>query len=300
MYFSKFHFLRAPLYLSQKFFQHTLFDKSILLLIFFFLLLHSSPANSDTLSENIKKGDQYFLSYDKNLGNLTKAIEHYRKATEENNPAVRYEAYWKMANTYMTSGDIEKYKSKRIEYYQNGKDAAWEGIMVNPDMPDNHFWYFANLAKLSKLKGKMSLIFAVSKMKKHINLALKNDPDFVYAINGKAILLQDLPSYAGGNLKKSEEMFKKAIELQPNLSSPHLHLAELYIKTGREKEAREQLKKILGLKNPTWKANWIVRYKPTAERLLDKLNNQLSLRSDPRPPNLSIKETFHINGEDLD
>ncbi len=259
--------LLSNIYLNTGFF--------LIILLPFFCF---SYAISLPLSDYILRGDQYFLSYHKDFANLKKALEQYEKATNESDAEIAYEAYWKISNVYMTMGDLEDEKAKRIDLYKLGKNAAWAGIKLNPGKADNHFWYFANLGKVSKLKGKISLLFALSEMKKHVNLALESDPNFIYAVNGQAILLQDIPRYLGGDIKKSESLFKKAIELDPNLSSPYWHLATLYEEEGREEEAIIQLNKLINLKKPTWYPNWEIKYKPWAEKLLDELKKKVTIQ----------------------
>jgi tetratricopeptide (TPR) repeat protein len=245
----------------------------VLMLLLLIPVIVAASSSSDLL----RQGDVFYEDYDKDAGNLDRAIEHYKMVIEKGEKDAIYDAYWKTATVYWTLGKISQKPEEGLDHYLKGSEAALKGMDIYPNRPESHFWYFACLGKISELKGKANTLIALSKLRKHINRALEIDPDYVFAVYGKAILLKKIPSYLGGDLKKSETLFKRVIELDPNFSNPYIELAKLYIEENREVEAKTLLVKVINMENPSWEANWNVFNRPAAKRLLGNIEHKVRL-----------------------
>ncbi len=245
----------------------------IILLLVLFPVMALASSSSDLL----RQGDMFYKDYDKDTGNLDRAIKHYKMVIDKDEKDATYDAYWKTATVYWTLGKISQKSEEGLDHFMKGSEAALKGMAIYPDRPESHFWYFACLGKISELKGKANKLIALSKLRKHINRALEIDPDYIFAVYGKAILLKKTPSYLGGDLKKSETLFKRVIKLDPNFSNSYIELAKLYIEENREVEARTLLVKVINMESPSWEANWSVFNRPAAKRLLGNIEHHVRL-----------------------
>src|SRR5690349_6170815 len=68
-----------------------------------------------------------------------------------------------------------------------------------------------------------------------------------------------LPRIAGGDAARAEEHFKKGLAIDPRFTVLRVDLARLYIATGRNGEARQELTRVLDERAPRIMADWTVR-----------------------------------------
>jgi tetratricopeptide (TPR) repeat protein len=66
-------------------------------------------------------------------------------------------------------------------------------------------------------------------------------------LESKSLMYLGIASKQRGQYEVSENQFKDSLALNPKNITPDLHLAEIYIRTGRETEARMEVERIIGL-----------------------------------------------------
>ena len=81
----------------------------------------------------------------------------------------------------------------------------------------------------------------------------------------------EVPALLGGDLAKSEEFFRKGIELDARYTMLRVGLGKTLIKLGRSDEARKELTAVVEEKAPRNLADWTMKDVPEAKRLLAEI-----------------------------
>jgi Tfp pilus assembly protein PilF len=104
--------------------------------------------------------------------------------------------------------------------------------------------------------------------------ALALDPGYApaYALGGS--IYYEVPGYAGGDLDRSEAMFRKGLELDPRDTNMRLGLARTLLKKGRTADARRELETVLGEKAPSNPADWVIKDVPQAKAILAEIKGR--------------------------
>ena len=84
----------------------------------------------------------------------------------------------------------------------------------------------------------------------------------------------EVPGLFGGDLDKSEEMFRKGLELDPKYTGLRVGLAKTLVKKKRVDEARRELRAVLDEKEPRNLADWTLKDSKQARELLDSLKDR--------------------------
>ena len=110
------------------------------------------------------------------------------------------------------------------------------------------YWYATNLGKWAKKEGFAVLLGQKDKVKAIMERCLALDPNFFYGAPDRyfGAFYAIAPSFAGGDLTKSAEHFKKSLEIAPNYIGTRVLMAEnLAPKTQDPAMFDEQLKLVL-------------------------------------------------------
>ncbi|MBI4971244.1 MAG: hypothetical protein HZC17_05340 [Candidatus Omnitrophica bacterium] len=100
-----------------------------------------------------------------------------------------------------------------------------------------------------KINGMASGMKNGPKAKRLLEKALRLEPNNARVLAAYGRMFVFNPSFAGGNLEKAEETYKKVIELDPKLTSGYIMLARTYFKKNKLKETGIYLHKALEM-NP--------------------------------------------------
>ena len=111
-------------------------------------------------------------------------------------------------------------------------------------------------------------------VKEAMQTALALDPGYApaYALGGS--IYSEVPGYAGGDLDRSEAMFRKGLELDPRYTNMRLGLARTLLKKGRTADARRELEAVLGEKAPSNPADWVIKDVPQAKAILAEIKGR--------------------------
>ena len=84
----------------------------------------------------------------------------------------------------------------------------------------------------------------------------------------------ETPGMFGGDVPRAEGYLRKALSLDPHFTRARVELARCLIEEGKYDEAREQLKGVIDERQPSYVADWVMRHRPTAERLLAEIRSK--------------------------
>ncbi len=94
----------------------------------------------------------------------------------------------------------------------------------------------------------------------------------VYSLAGS--VYYEVPGLLGGDLDKSEEMFRKGVELDPKFTGMRVGLAKTLIRKGRIVQARRELEAVLAEKEPRNPADWTLKDSTEAPALLESIKGK--------------------------
>ncbi|HHE04654.1 MAG TPA: hypothetical protein ENL19_01170, partial [candidate division WOR-3 bacterium] len=158
------------------------------------------------------------------------------------------EVLWRLSFFCYEIGSTKKDKHEKMEWYEKGKEYGKEAIEANPNNPQAHYWYAANMGSIGKLQGVVHSLFMVGDLKKEANRVLELNPKHAGAHIILGEIYKSLPGFAGGNKNKAAEEFQKAIENDSLYTASYTRLADTYIGMKKYREARKILNKMLALK----------------------------------------------------
>src|SRR5438105_1115317 len=90
-----------------------------------------------------------------------------------------------------------------------------------------------------------------------------------YALGGT--IYYEVPGFAGGDLDRSEALFRKGLEIDPHYTNMRLGLARTRLKKGRGADAKRELEAVLEEKAPFNLADWTMKDVPAAKALLARI-----------------------------
>jgi tetratricopeptide (TPR) repeat protein len=172
-------------------------------------------------------------------------------------------------------GDVRaKTTEERLEAYDRGRQAGKRAAELAPKNALAHFWYGTNSGRWGQTKGIMRSLFLLPTVKEEMQAALDLDPKLVPAYSLAGQVYAEVPGLFGGDLDKSEEMFRKGLDLDPKFTGLRVALAKTLIKKKRYDEARRQLQSVLDEKAPRNLADWTMKDVKEARKILDSLKGK--------------------------
>jgi tetratricopeptide (TPR) repeat protein len=159
----------------------------------------------------------------------------------------------------------------KLASYERGRDVAKRAIELAPRNPDAHLWYAANLGRWAITRGKLRAAFLVSTLKDEIDTILQLDPNHVPGLSLAGSFYFEAPGMFGGDVARAEGYLRRALGLDPHFTRARLELARCLIYQGRHAEARAELQRVVDEPRPSYPADWVVRHRPVAQRLLAEI-----------------------------
>jgi tetratricopeptide (TPR) repeat protein len=159
----------------------------------------------------------------------------------------------------------------KLASYERGRDVARQAIGLAPRSPDAHLWYAANLGRWAITKGKLRAVFLLSTLRAEVETVLALDPDHVPGLTLAGSFFLETPGWLGGDVERAAGHLRRALALDPHFTRARIELARCLIEQRRYPEAREALQRVIDERQPTYVADWVVRHRPTAERLLAEI-----------------------------
>ncbi len=180
----------------------------------------------------------------------------------------------KLSGLYLDMGeDLLTDKDKKIAAFEEGAALAKRALEIQEADVEAHYVYAANLGSRADLKGIAASLVALDDIKQHLNRALQLKKDHVPTLHMAGMILEELPSFMGGNKSVGLSYVKRAVELDPAYSHARLDLAKMYLKRKDQDAAKRELATVVALEHPSDPYAWANRYRPEAEKLLRDLNH---------------------------
>lgn len=211
-----------------------------------------SQASSTNISDAMASAESLF-SERADVSKLREAVNTLAKARNPNQR--NYNIEWKFAKYSYFLGKTEQVEKDAIATFEKGKDAGRIASRVDPQKPDGHFWYGANLGELARISPVTVGIKSVDDIRESMDAVIAIDPSYQ---NGSAFdalgqLEMATRTLKNGTTAKAIEYYQKGLELSPDNANIRLHLAEALISAKKETEARAQLNALFSLKpNPEY------------------------------------------------
>jgi tetratricopeptide (TPR) repeat protein len=206
----------------------------------------ASPVNAVSTAEIVAQAEALFRER-QNTAKLREAVALLGKAR---NPDKRdYEIEWQFARFNYFLGKQTENEKEAAEAFEKCKQAGRIAARIEPNKPEGHFWFAANLGEQAKESPVTVGIKSVDDIREAMNKVIELQPDYQGASAYDALAQIELTTgLFGGKAEKAIEYLEKALELEKQNAYIYLHLAEAYLATGRRAEAKKHLQHILQMK----------------------------------------------------
>ncbi len=210
----------------------------------------SGPTVSPEVIASSLTASEALFKQREDVAKLREAITTLRKARDYKNR--NFEVEWKFAKFNYFLGKQSTDDKESNTAFEEGRDAAKIASTLEPQKPEGHFWFGANLGELSRKNmitvGIKSLPDVRAAMERVVDLQPGYQNSSAYDVLGQIELESRM---IGGKPEKAVEILEKALETEKDNMNIHLHLAEAYLALKKEGEAKKQLDKVLAMKpNP--------------------------------------------------
>jgi tetratricopeptide (TPR) repeat protein len=180
-----------------------------------------------------------------------------------------------LAQIAFLAGDIRATTAEdKLAAYEQGRQAARRAAELAPRNARAHFWYATNAGRWGQTKGVLRSLFLLPEVKRGMETALELDPRFPPAYVLAGTVYYEVPGLFGGDLEKSEALFRRGLEVDPRFTGLRLGLARTLIERGRIAEARRELEAVLGEKAPANLADRTLKDAPQVRGLLASLEGR--------------------------
>jgi tetratricopeptide (TPR) repeat protein len=177
-----------------------------------------------------------------------------------------------LSRTYFLLGDVRATTAdEKLAAYARGRELGQRAVELAPRSEEAHVWYAINTGRWGQTKGVMRSLFLLPTVREELDIIFSLNPRSVrgHALAGNVFF--EVPGLLGGDRKKAEEHYRKALEIDPRFSVVRVDLARLLIASGRQAEARRQLTRVIGETAPSDPAGWAVKDLPRARQLLESI-----------------------------
>ncbi len=160
-----------------------------------------------------------------------------------------YEVEWRLARANYFLGRHSPDEKEITKAFEDGKNAGKVAARMEPNKPEGHFWFGANLGEQSNRSPIAVGVKSVGEIREAMNKVIEIQPDFelasAYGVLGQLELGTRL---MGGDVAKAVEYLEKAVQLEKNNGDVRINLAEAYIAQKKDAEAKKQLEYVIQMK----------------------------------------------------
>ena len=165
-----------------------------------------------------------------------------------------FESAWKLARAMYWLGGHAPADARRMAL-ERGVAAGQIAATLEPNRPEGHFWAAANMGALAESYGLRQGLRYRGPIKRELEAVLRIDPAFQEGSADRALgrWYFKVPSLFGGSKTKSEEHLRKSLTYNPDSTASRFFLAETLFDLNRDREAIEELNKVIAAPvNPQW------------------------------------------------
>lgn len=208
------------------------------------------PANSVDSAAVLAKADAFFRERE-DISKLRAAIDELSKARSAGQS---YDIEWTYAKYNYFLGNQTTDSAESAEAFENGRAAGKIAARLEPNKPEGHFWYGANLGEIAREKPITVGVSSVSEIQSAMNRVIEIQPDYQNASAYDALgQVEYATRLTSGSVDKAIEYYEKGIAVDTGNAHLYLHLAEAYLAQKRKPEAKQQLEIVLQMKgNPDY------------------------------------------------
>jgi tetratricopeptide (TPR) repeat protein len=211
--------------------------------------------------------------YHENFGRIDTIRDELERAVREDPVARNYLA---LARAHVLWGDVRATTTEqKLAAYAAGREAARRATELAPRDALAHVLYGVSTARWGQAKGILRSLTLLPDVRASTRRSLELDPGLAVAHALAGYVDFEVPALFGGSLERAEEAFRTGLRLDPRFTAMRVGLARVLVRQERLAEARRELEAVLAEKAPTSLADWTVKDRPRAEKLLGTL---------PRPP----------------
>lgn len=234
-----------------------------------------SPAPEDgDVTSLLAKADGLLSSYHEDHSRIRASIELYQRVLQID-PRSSH-GMLQLSRACLTYGDLIVHTDReKKEAYAEGMEWARRAIAADENTARAHFWYAANFGMRLDLEGPFTQMSKVSELRRFMQRAYDLDPADALIVDGLGTLLCELPGFLGGDIRRSEELLRKAIALDPNYALAYHDLASNLLKQKRYAEAEKVEDRALSIPEPAGMADWVTQGKPEAERQIEEIRRRV-------------------------
>jgi tetratricopeptide (TPR) repeat protein len=169
-------------------------------------------------------------------------------------------------------GDIRARTAEdKLAAYERGRQAGQRAVELAPRNALAHLWLAINAGRWGQTKGVLRSLFLLPTVREHMDAALELDPKLLPAYTLAGLVYAEVPGLFGGDLEKSEALFRKALALDARWTSARVGLARTLLKRGRGDDARRELEAVAAEREPRNLADWTMKDSREARELLATL-----------------------------
>ena len=217
----------------------------------------------------IEEADRLFGER-KELANLRKAVTDLNRARRESEKS--FDVEWRLSKYNYYLGRHTTDQDEKAKAFSDGVAAGKAAIRLDPNKPDGHFWYGANLGAQANENPLSSGVTSLGEIRDAMSRVIELQPNYemasAYDVLGQLELGTRL---MGGSAEKAKEYLEKAVEIEKFNGEARIHLAEAYLALGRDADAKKQLEYVLQMKpNP--------EYLPEYAQQVEKANKILKTK----------------------
>jgi tetratricopeptide (TPR) repeat protein len=164
------------------------------------------------------------------------------------------DAAWKLARAMYWLGTHGPAAAQRASL-ERGVSAGRLAATLAPARPEGHFWMAANMGALAESFGMRQGLKYRGAIKDALETVLRIDPAFQQGSADRALgrWYHKVPGLFGGSEQKAEQHLRKSLTYNPNSSASHFFLAETLFELGRDRDARDELQKVIDAPlDPEW------------------------------------------------
>ena len=180
-----------------------------------------------------------------------------------------------LAQTWFLIGEFRsRTDDARITAYENGREIGRRAISLAPNNEAAHVWYALNSGRVAETRGLTRAATMVPTLRQEAETILKLNPDSVDGHTLAGGLAAELPVVLGGDRRRAEQHFRKALQADPRRTWTRIELARLYIATRRYGEAAHELQTVVDEPAATDLPYWTLRDLPRARALLESIGGR--------------------------
>jgi tetratricopeptide (TPR) repeat protein len=223
-----------------------------------------------TDEETIRQAEALFKQRD-DAAKMREAVKLLGAARSADNR--NFEIEWQFAKFNYFLGRQTSDDKEAEKCFEDGVQAGKIASRIEPNKPDGHFWYAANLGEQASRSPLTVGIRAIDEIRSEMNKVIEIQPDYQAAAAYDALAQVELKAgmLGGGKPEKAVEYLEKALTISKENTYLYLHLAEAYLAINRKADAKRQLDFVLKMKpSPD--------YMPEYRECVDKAKDLLEKR----------------------